>query len=130
MKVAECEEKLARYRQALEAGTDPGVVSAWIKEVQADRALARVRLTEQSSGPRRLEEEEIVACLEAIGDVSQMIRRADREAKAALYRGLDLRLTYHPVERIVRAEGSLDPHNMYELACPRGDLNPHALNGH
>lgn len=35
--LAECDLRLARYREALEAGTDPGVVAAWIKEVQTER---------------------------------------------------------------------------------------------
>jgi site-specific DNA recombinase len=43
--VAECDRKLARHRAALEAGADPAVVTAWIREVQAARAEA-----EASSG--------------------------------------------------------------------------------
>jgi hypothetical protein len=35
--LAECEARLARYRQALEAGADPTVVTAWIRGVQAER---------------------------------------------------------------------------------------------
>ena len=50
-----------------------------------------------------------------------MIREADREAKSALYTRLDLRLTYHPVKRVVRAEANLNSHGMYKLTCPRGD---------
>ena len=129
-KIAECDVKLARYRAALEAGTDPETVAEWVREVKADRALADAQLAETVKVIPGLDETEILACLEEIGDISAMLRRADQEAKAALYGGLDLKLVYHPVERIVRAEGSLDPHNMYKLTCPRGDLNPHALNGH
>jgi hypothetical protein len=129
-KVAECDTKLARYRAALESGTDPEIVAEWIREVKADRALANAQLNERKEGPQSLGEEEIAAHLEAIGDVATMIREADREAKSALYTGLDLRLTYHPVKRVVRAEADLNSHDMYKLSCPRGDLNPHALNGH
>lgn len=129
-KIAECETKLARYRAALEAGTDPEVVAEWIREVKADRALANAQLAEQKDAPQRLDEDEIATHLDAIGDVSTMIRNADREAKTALYNGLDLRLTYHPVERTVRAEADLNSHNMYKGSCPRGDLNPHGLCGH
>ncbi|WP_159044971.1 hypothetical protein [Streptomyces sp. NRRL F-5122] len=38
--VADCDTKLARYRDALEAGADPKVVAGWIAEVQARRAEA------------------------------------------------------------------------------------------
>lgn len=101
-----------------------------IREVEADRALANAQLKEERSGPQVLEEDEITACLEETGDVATMIREADREAKSALYTRLDLRLTYHPVKRVVRAEANLNSHDMYKLTCPRGDLNPHALDGH
>ncbi|WP_156184778.1 hypothetical protein [Allosalinactinospora lopnorensis] len=127
-KIAGCDAKLARYRAALEAGTDPEVVAEWIREVKPDRALANAQLAEQKDYPQRLDEDEVAAHLDAIGDVSTMIRHADREAKSALYNGLDLRLTYHPVERKVRAEANLNSHDMYKRSCPRGDLNPHALN--
>ncbi|GAB3712771.1 recombinase family protein [Nocardiopsis oceani] len=132
-KLAECDTKLSRYRAALESGTDPEIVGEWIREVKADRALANAQLKEREDGPQRLEANEIEAHLEAIGDFATMIREADREAKSALYTGLDLRLTYHPVKRVVRAEADLNSHegrNMYKLTCPRGDLNPHSLNGH
>jgi len=42
--VAECDRKLARHRAALEAGADPAVVTAWIREVQAARAEAEAQL--------------------------------------------------------------------------------------
>lgn len=129
-KIAECDTKLARYRTALEAGTDPAIVSQWIQEVEADRALARAQIDEQEDAPQRLEAGEIAAQLDQIGDVGAMIRDADREDKAALYAGLELRLTYYPAKRIVRVEANLNSHDMYKRSCPRGDLNPHALDGH
>lgn len=125
-KIADCDRKLERYRAALEAGTDPATVAEWIREVQADRALANVQLAERKNVPHRLSEREIAAHLEALGDISTVIRQAEREAKSALYAGLELRLTYHPAKRIVRVEGNLNPHDMYKGSCPRGDLNPHS----
>ena len=97
-KIAECGTKLARYRSALEAGTDPAVVGEWIREVEADRSLARAQLEEQADAPQRLGAEEIAAQLDQIGEIGAMMRNADREAKADLYAGLELRLTYHPRE--------------------------------
>ena len=32
-----CEERLSRYRAALEAGADPVIVPGWIAEVRAER---------------------------------------------------------------------------------------------
>jgi hypothetical protein len=42
--LADCDARLARYRTALEAGTDPTVVSQWISEVQAERRTAEEEL--------------------------------------------------------------------------------------
>ena len=120
-KIAECDTKLARYRSALEAGTDPAIASQWIWEMEADRALARAQLDEHADAPQQLEATEIAAQLDQIGDIGAMIRDADRKAKADLYAGLELRLTYHPVKRIVRAEANLNSHDMYKRSCPRGD---------
>ncbi|MDA8369951.1 MAG: hypothetical protein M0026_08770 [Nocardiopsaceae bacterium] len=121
--IAECDRRLAQHRAALEAGTDPATVAEWIREVQADRALANAQLDERKDAPNRLSEDEIAAHLEALGDISIVIRKADRETKNALYTGLDLRLTYHPVERVVRAEANLNSHDMYKGSCPRGETN-------
>ena len=68
--------KLARYRSALEAGTDPAIVSQWIREVEADRALARAQMDEHEDGPQRLEAEEIAAQLDQIGDIGDADRKA------------------------------------------------------
>ncbi|GAA4931127.1 hypothetical protein GCM10023224_08760 [Streptomonospora halophila] len=111
-KIAECDTKLARYRAALEAGTDAATVAEWIREVQADRALAEAQLAERKDAPNHLGEDETAAHLDTLGDVSTVFRQADRKAITELYAGLDLRLTYHPVERKVRAEANLNSHDM------------------
>ena len=38
--LAECDRKLANYRAALDAGTDPKIVTEWIAQVQAEKSLA------------------------------------------------------------------------------------------
>ena len=43
-KLKECDANLARYRQALEAGTDPSIVSGWIEEVKLERKAAALHL--------------------------------------------------------------------------------------
>ena len=39
-KLGDCDERLDRYRTALEGGTDPAVVTGWIAEVQGERLAA------------------------------------------------------------------------------------------
>jgi site-specific DNA recombinase len=126
--VADCDAKLRQHRAALEAGADPQIVTGWMAETQAQRAIAESRL---SPGPQRprLTREEITQRLAAIGDVTSELARADPVEKASLYGQLGLSLTYHPdAGRVdVKARPLSD---MYVKRCPRGDLNPHALLGH
>jgi hypothetical protein len=42
--IADCDAKLRQHRAALEAGADPVLVTSWMKETQARRALAEARL--------------------------------------------------------------------------------------
>ncbi len=41
-RLKECDDKLAKYRQALEAGTDPTIVGEWIEEIRLARKAAEV----------------------------------------------------------------------------------------
>ncbi len=100
-----------------------------MKETQARRALAEARLTKPAEQPRRMTQEEITSLVTEVGVIMQALEEADPADKAEVYSRLGVTLTYHPNEKRVAAEvrpGSI----MYVGACPRGDLNPHALNGH
>ena len=59
-------------------------------------------------------------------DYVALIRRADPQDKAALYQHIGLKLTYKPATNSVRAEARPSEKG----SCPRGDLNPHAREGH
>jgi site-specific DNA recombinase len=128
---AECDTKLARYRAALEAGTDPALVAMWTAEVQAHRAaaLARVRVRTRTQ-QEPMNETEIRELIEALGEVRAVLGRAATDDRAAVYRQLGLRLTYVPEIRTVRAAIEFSAHSWGYGLCPRGDLNPHALLGH
>jgi hypothetical protein len=69
-----------------------------------------VRVSEPDAGRRRMTREEIAAMIAALGDMCAVIREADPADKAEIYKGLKLRLTYHPEDNNVRAEIPLDPH--------------------
>jgi site-specific DNA recombinase len=53
-----CDARLKRYRAALEAGTDPGLVQLWISEVQAERTVAETTLR-QLTNPSAMTHEQI-----------------------------------------------------------------------
>ena len=50
---ADCDTRLAKYRSALEAGAEPGVVAGWIKEVEADRLHAERELASTAATAQR-----------------------------------------------------------------------------
>jgi site-specific DNA recombinase len=153
-RVAECDTRHARYCAALEAGTDPVVVSAWIAEVQAERLATEVEL-ERATGQRsrRMSRDQLAALVNSLGDLLDVLASAAPEDKAEVYRRLGLQLTYDPTRRVVTVESHLGPvgggalpqgprpsggptgstieapgtEAVGESQCRRGDLNPHGL---
>lgn len=101
-KIVDCDQRLARYRAALDAGADPAEVTQWINEAKAEQARAEgdrraLRTT------RRMTREEISTVLTELGDLARVIVQADADDKAKLYRELGLRLTYRPQKQLVEA---------------------------
>ena len=104
--VADCDARLARYREALEAGTDPTVVAGWIAEVQAERWTAEEELRRRRPAAA-LTEADILAMVENLGDPIGVLEAAEPAKKAALYESLGLNLTYEPRKRRVLVEADL-----------------------
>jgi hypothetical protein len=74
------------------------LVTSWINETQAKRALAEARLRKHS-GRRRMTRDEITSLVKAIGDVVRVLADADPADKAQIYGQLGLTLTYHPNQK-------------------------------
>jgi site-specific DNA recombinase len=104
--LAGCDARLARYREALEAGTDPAVVARWISEVQAERSAAEEELHRRRPAAA-LTEDDIRAMVESLGDLVGVLQAADPQKKSALYQSLGLSLTYEPSKRRVLVEADL-----------------------
>jgi len=126
-KLKDSDSRLAKCRTALEHGTPPEIVAGWIKDVEAERVKAQRELdVEGRTAP--LTEAEIRALTTSQRKVLRGLAKATPEQRAAIYGGMELRLTYSPDEPgsvIVEA----NPEGMYETPCRRRDLNPHALAG-
>ena len=103
-KLIDCDERLDRYRAALEGGADPKVVAGWIGEVQGERLRAEqaVVLAHRDS----LTAEDVRAVLAELPDMRKVLAKADPELKGEINAGLGIRLTYKPAERIVAVEGT------------------------
>jgi hypothetical protein len=63
----------------------------------------------------------------ALGDMCAVLRDADPADKAEIYKGLKLRLTYHPEDNYVRAEIPLDPHTIGLRSVSESELNPYPM---
>lgn len=118
--IAECDRKLAQHRAALEAGADPELVTGWMKETQAQRSAAKVKLDRSGQASGRMSKDEIMNIIEALGNIADVLHRADPRDKAEVYKGLGLRLRYQPAHNTVRAEVNLDPHR--SLNHPYGEM--------
>ncbi|GAA2039418.1 recombinase family protein [Catenulispora yoronensis] len=120
-KLAECDAKLETYRAALESGADPVTVSGWIAEVKAERAAVLATARRIQPTPQvQMTDETINNMIQALGDMRVALQRAGREEKARLYSELDLRLTYEPGTKNIRAEMNLDPDINGVTASVRG----------
>jgi site-specific DNA recombinase len=104
--LAECDARLARYREALDAGTDPTVVAGWIGQVQAERKAAEEELRRRRP-PAKLTEAEIRAMVESLADLVGALEAAEPAKKAALYESFGLSLSYQPSKRRVLVEADL-----------------------
>ncbi|WP_322763246.1 hypothetical protein [Frankia sp. Cr2] len=83
--ITECDQKLGRYRAALEAGADPTMVATWTTEIQARRTAAATLLAADPPRPhRRLTEEEIKTLITRFDDLRQALRDADPDDKAEI----------------------------------------------
>jgi hypothetical protein len=120
--IEECDAKLARYRAALEAGTDPALVAGWIAQVQSERAAA-LGGVRPSGRQRVMTRDEIRAAVGSLDNVLAALTGASATDKAEVYRHLGLRLIYRPDERTVHTEVTVGTQPWGYGLCPRGDSN-------
>jgi site-specific DNA recombinase len=112
--LVECDARLGRYREALEAGADPTVVAAWIKDVQEERRRLEHQL--RGGGPTAVwSPGDIRGLVESLRDLVRVLRAARHEKKSDLYESLGLNLTYEPTERRVRVEADLSSVRMVRV---------------
>lgn len=102
-KIADCDDRLRKYRGALEAGATALVVAGWMTEVDAERLAAEQELGE-TVAREPLTEGEIRALIGGVRDGLVRLVGAGPEAKAAMYEHMGLRLTYHSERNAVEIE--------------------------
>ncbi len=99
-KIADCDQRLARYRSALDAGADATVVAGWMAEVQGERLRTEQDL--QSTVPAdKLTKAQIRKLVLALKDITAALANADPKLKAELYAELGVRVPYDAERRLV-----------------------------
>jgi len=103
-KLKDCDNKLAKYRQALEAGTDPVIIGEWIEEVKLARKAAEIALRPKTTGGR-LTSTEIKDLVRRLKGIVAILANADSEDRKAVYSELNLAVTYHDNGRMQVSAG-------------------------
>lgn len=102
-RLADCDDRLLRYRTALDSGADPVVVAGWTTDVKAERAAAELEVA-ACAPPAELTADELRAMLGELGDVTGDLAGAEPADRARIYADLGVAITYDPASRLVRAE--------------------------
>jgi site-specific DNA recombinase len=118
--IRECDAKMGRYQVAIDAGGDIQVISRWINATKTERLAAEAVLRDTSHAAARMTRDEIAALVHRTASVTAALRNADLQDKAALYKGLNLRLTYEHVPGIIRAEAQLGECLFWDKVRVRG----------
>ena len=103
-KLAECDSKLAKYRQALEAGTDPTIVGEWIAEVKLARKAAEIS-PQPKTADGRLTSAEIKDLVSRLKGIVAILDNADPIDRKAVYSELNLSIVYHDDGRMQVSSG-------------------------
>jgi hypothetical protein len=98
--LADCDARLAKYRTALERGTDPTVIAAWIAEVQGQR-LAAERQLALATPSAPLSAADVAQIIEELGDIRPVLAGAEPRLKAEVYGDLGITVTYRPAQDTV-----------------------------
>ena len=108
--IASADEKLARYRQALDNGADPATIGQWMQEVQAERSQAERDLVDATPPADTTDDDlaQLVAFFaENIDRFHRAMNDADPKFRQALYDALGIVGRYTPGTN--RLEVSLAP---------------------
>jgi site-specific DNA recombinase len=104
-RIADAQRRLEQFKAALTPGADPGVVSTWINDAQADLARARTDLALLNDEvPTEPGPSDLTTVVIDISALLSSLPTTTPAARADAYRDLGLRLTYRHDSGEVDAE--------------------------
>jgi hypothetical protein len=83
-KLADCESRLGKYREALDSGADPAIVAGWMAEVQGERLSAEADLAEGAKSDP-LTVAQLRQVVELLAPMAQTLHDASAERKGEIY---------------------------------------------
>ena len=92
--LTECERKLSKHLDGLEAGIPAEVIAARIEATQREKAAAESVLATAPPAPPPLTLEQVMETLTALRDLPELLERVDQTDRAALYQALGLTVRY------------------------------------
>lgn len=94
-KIRSCDDRLDKYRKALDAGVDEATIGKWIADVLAERAVAE-KVLGNAAPERVLTKKEIRAMVVALKDIVRALNGyLTPQERADIYDEVGLSLTYH-----------------------------------
>jgi site-specific DNA recombinase len=92
--LTECERKLSKHLDGLEAGIPADVIAARIAATQREKSAAESVLATAPPAPEPLTLDEVVETLTALRDLPELLGRTEQADRAALYQALGLTVRY------------------------------------
>ena len=96
--VRDCDRKISRYLDGLEAGIPADVIASRIAAAQREKAAAEGVLASAPPPPQPLTFEEVVETLGTLSSLPELLDKVDQAERAALYRSLGLSARYRRVD--------------------------------
>ena len=107
--VIECERKLAKHLDGLEAGIPAEVIAPRIAAAQREKGAAEAVIASAPPTPQPLMRDEVIETLSMLRDLPELLGAVEQADRAALYQALGLHVTYRRVGAVeqVRLRTSL-----------------------
>jgi hypothetical protein len=98
--LTECERKLSKHLDGLEAGIPADVIASRIAATQREKSAAESVLATAPPAPKPLSLDEVVETLTALRDLPELLGRIEQADRAALYQALGLTVQYRRIGSI------------------------------
>jgi hypothetical protein len=95
--LVECERKLAKYIDGLEAGIPAELLAPRVAAAQREKAAAEAVLATAPPAPKPLGFDEVMGTLTALSNLPELLETIEQSDRAALYQALGLTVTYRRV---------------------------------